>query len=194
MRVLDQIDEIDRPLQAVALQGDEFLVAGTADAAGARDRVEHPIARRIDRNLARIVDVADHRDLRRSLADDGDDRLRLDRPILQFVDDVLLNGGRSAVQHPNLPGVGNGDVALAVDRLIGQRDKIAWAAAGVVGDEQPARLRFEQGHLNGVADADLDLRRRTVPGAERAQQRTRARIGDQRQDDAIEIDERVFEN
>ena len=194
VRILHQIDEIDRPLRAVTLQSDEFLVAGIANAAGARNCVEHPIARRIDRNLAGIVDLAQHGDLRRRLADDGYDRLRFDRAVLQLVDDVLLNGGRSAVQHPDLPGVRNRDEALAVDCLIGQRDKIAWAAAGVVGNEQPARLRFEQGDLKGVADADLDLGHRTVTGAEGSQQRARTRIGDQRQDDAVQIDERVIEN
>ena len=193
VRILHQVDEIDRALQAVALQGDEFLVAGIADAAGARDRVEHLVAGGIDRDLAGSVDLAEHGDLRRSLADDRHDRLRLDRAILQLFDDVLLNRRRPAVQHGDLPGVGNRDIALAVDRLIGQRDEIAGAAAGVGGNEQAARLRLEQGHLNGVADADLDLRHRLVPGAEGAKQRPGTGIVDQWQDAAVEIDERVIE-
>ena len=140
------------------------------------------------------VDVADHRNLGRRLADDGDDRLRFDRAILQFLDDVPLDGGGSAIQRAYLPGVGNGDVALGVDGLIGQRNEVAGPAARVDGNEQAARLGLEQGNLNRIADADLDLGHGTVPCAERAQQRTRSRILDQRQDDAIQIDERVVED
>ena len=112
-RVPHEIDEIDCALEAVTLQRDEFFVTGIADAAGARNRVEHTVAGRVDRDLAGRADVADDGDLGRRLRDDGDDRLRVDRAILQLVDDVLLDGGSSTVQRTNLSGVGNGDVALA---------------------------------------------------------------------------------
>ena len=75
-----------------------------------------------------------------------------------------------------LPAVRHRNKAPAVHRLVGQGDEIAGAAAGVDRNEQAAPLRLEEGDLNGVADADHDLRRRPVPGAEvRSSDRARGR-------------------
>ena len=77
---------------------------------------------------------------------------------------------------------------------VGKRNEIARPAARVGRNEQAARLRFEQGHLDSVADADLDLWHRAVAGAEGSQQRTWAWIGDQWQDVAVQFDKGILQN
>ena len=158
-RVHDQIFERHGGAFAIALEHDPGGVALVLDAAGARDGVEDAVAGagRGHSEAKRRVHLANDADERGPLLRQADDDLRLDRAVLDFLDDLVLDFDIGAPGGADHAGEGNGDVAVVVDGLIGKGDEIARPRAGVERDEQAARGRFEDRRRDDVADAEFDV-------------------------------------
>ena len=57
--------------------------------------------------------------------------LRLNRAVLESFDNFVLNFNLGATSGANVTGIGNGNIALVVDGLIGNGDEIASPVSGL---------------------------------------------------------------
>src|SRR5439155_22987120 len=85
--------------------------------------------------------------------------LWVDRAILDAIYDILLNFAVIPTGSPNGASIWNADIAIIVDRLVGNRDEVTGSHTGLGRDEQSARRRFEYRHADDVADAEFNLGR-----------------------------------
>src|ERR1700686_3428683 len=101
------------------------------------------LAGRLRRNSAgwrkRIVHFADHGNKRRILGHQRHDRLGLNRPVLNAVDDLLLDLARGTTGRPDGPSVWDCNIALGIDRLVGKSDEVARPHTCFAWDEQTTR-------------------------------------------------------
>ena len=82
--------------------------------------------------------------------------------FLIAVDDLLLHLRRRLAGGRDKARIRNGDESLGVDRLVRQRHEIARPNACLARDEQAAGRGLENGDADHVANAEIDLGRRTM--------------------------------
>src|SRR5208283_904588 len=145
---------------AAPLEHDPARIARSGDTARARDGVENPVlsSRHWDRKTKRRTNRADHTDQRSPLLRQRDDDLGFDRPVLDLVDDIVLDLDIVAAGGFDQSGEGHRDIAVIVDNLVRKRHVIARTHASFEGDEQAAGGRFENRDGDNIADAKDDFR------------------------------------
>src|SRR5262249_32540289 len=84
--------------------------------------------------------------------------------VFRGTDFFLLDFGRGSARRSNGAGIRHGDVALGIDVLVRQSDKIAGTDAGFDRNEEPTGRRLENRNTHGVTDAERDLSRWSAVG------------------------------
>ncbi len=85
--------------------------------------------------------------------------MRLDRPVLDLVDDIFLDLNAGPASGLDQSGEGNGDITVAVDHLVRNGHEIARPHACFERYEQAAGRRFENRDRDNIADAEGDVGR-----------------------------------
>ena len=145
---------------AVTLQHYPCVLALVSEPSGARDIVKHALARGLGRKAARYhrcIYLADDADERGILGRQRHHHLRLDCPILDAIDNDLLDLRGRLTGGRNQPCIWNGNHALGINGLIWQRDEVARPHARLGGYEQAASGCFEDRNADYVADTKADF-------------------------------------
>ena len=95
--------------------------------------------------------------------------MRFDRPVLDLVDNIVLDLNAGAAGGLDQSGEGNSDITVAVDHLIRKGHEIARPHARFERYEQAAGRRFENRDRDNIADAEGDVGR-WAPVRERTRQ------------------------
>ena len=161
-RFVDERTERCGRLASIAIEHHPGLIAWVFWTSSACDCIEEAVAVCVYREARRCVHLAEHADRSRSLVNEGNDRLRLDRAILERVHDGLLDLDDRTSLGLNIAGIWNGNVAARVHRLVRKGNEIARTDAGLERNEQAPRSRLEQRHADDISDAEPDIGR-TAP-------------------------------
>ena len=91
------------------------------------------------------------------LAYNRDNHLRLNRTVFESFDNGILNFNFGATGGANVACIGNGNVSLVVNGLIGDGNKIACPIGGTLCDEKPACTGLKYRHAQDVANTKTQI-------------------------------------
>ena len=121
------------------------------------DSVEDPLPSRQRWNPGRISHIPGYGHQRGLLAYNRDNHLRLIRTVFESFDNGILNFNFGATGGANVARIGNGNVSLVVNGLIGDGNKIACPIGGPVCDEKPACSGLKYRHTQDVANTKTQI-------------------------------------
>src|SRR5262249_9772504 len=136
-----------------------------AQPAGTGDDVEDAFTRGLGGDAAgrrqeHIIDLTDDSNEGGVLRHESHNDLRLDRAILDPVDDLLFDFCWGLARRRHKSRVGDRNVSLGIDWLVRQRDEVARTHARFCRNKKTARSRLKDADADYVANTELDLRRR----------------------------------
>ncbi len=149
----------DRRRDPAARQPDKGLEHRRFGAAGFGDQIEQAVAFQRQLQPGAADDLARHRHRIAHAADEGDERLRLDRLVGEALFDEGLHLGRGPAGDRDAAGIRHGDRAVLADELRWDRDagRSGGGLPAFGAAEQPAGCGLPDRHRNGIADADLRI-------------------------------------
>src|SRR5438132_1484218 len=131
------------------------VVALRIRSAGARDSVENTLSGRARRKSAGCAHIAQNADQGRVLRGEGHHDLGLQGTTVESIHDILLDLRGGTAFGPNSISVGDGDVALLVDRLVRNGDEVAGTDPRF-GGEETAGGGLKDGHADNVAYSETE--------------------------------------